>query len=45
MKHTTKSIGDQPIALTAGARYYADKPDDGLDWGLRFAITFLFPRS
>lgn len=38
-------IGDQPIALTVGARYYADKPDDGPDWGLRFAIIFLFPRS
>jgi len=38
-------IGDQPIALTAGARYYTDKPDGGPDWGLRFAIIFLFPRS
>lgn len=38
-------IGDQPIALTAGARYYADKPDGGPDWGLRFAVIFLFPRS
>lgn len=38
-------IGDQPIALTAGARYYAEKPDDGPEWGLRFAIIFLFPRS
>ena len=37
-------IGDQPIALTVGARYYADKPDNGADWGLRFAIIFLFPR-
>jgi len=38
-------IGDQPIALTAGARYYADKPEGGPDWGLRFAVIFLFPRS
>jgi hypothetical protein len=38
-------IGDQPIALTAGVRYYADKPDGGPDWGLRFAVIFLFPRS
>ena len=38
-------IGDQPIALTVGARYYADKPDNGPDWGLRFAVVFLFPRS
>ena len=38
-------IGDQPIALTLGGRYYAEKPDDGPEWGLRFAIIFLFPRS
>ena len=38
-------IGEQPIALTVGARYYADKPAGGPDWGLRFAGIFLFPRS
>lgn len=38
-------IGDQPIALTLGGRYYAEKPDDGPEWGLRFAVIFLFPRS
>ena len=38
-------IGNQPVALTAGARYYADKPDGGPDWGLRLAVIFLFPRS
>jgi hypothetical protein len=38
-------IGDQPVALTVGARYYADKPDDGPNWGLRFALIFLFPKS
>ena len=38
-------VGDQPIALTLGARYYADKPNNGPDWGLRFAVVFLFPRS
>jgi len=38
-------IGEQPIALTVGARYYADKPDGGPAWGLRFALIFLFPRS
>jgi hypothetical protein len=38
-------IGQQPIALTVGARYYADKPEGGPDWGLRFAVIFLFPRS
>ena len=38
-------IGDQPVAFTVGARYYADNPDNGPDWGLRFAVVFLFPRS
>lgn len=37
-------IGKQPVALTVGGRYYADKPDDGPDWGLRFAVIFLFPK-
>ena len=30
--------------LPLGYRYYAEKPDDGPDWGLRFAVTFLFPK-
>jgi hypothetical protein len=38
-------IGKQPVAFQAGYRYYADKPDGGPDWGLRFAITFLFPKK
>ena len=37
-------LGKQPVALTVGARYYADKPDGGPDWGLRFAVIFLFPK-
>ena len=37
-------IGKQPVALTLGGRYYADKPDGGPDWGLRFAVIFLFPK-
>ena len=38
-------IHGQPIALQAGYRYYVEKPDGGPDWGLRFAITFLFPKG
>ena len=38
-------IGKQPIAFQAGYRYYVEKPDGGPDWGLRFAITFLFPNG
>ena len=38
-------IGKQPVAFQLGYRYYAEKPDDGPDWGLRFAVTFLFPKK
>jgi hypothetical protein len=37
-------IGKQPVALTVGGRYYADKPNDGPNWGLRFAVICLFPK-
>ena len=37
-------IGKLPIALQAGYRYYVEKPNGGPDWGLRFTITFLFPK-
>ena len=37
-------IGKQPIAFQLGYRYYVEKPNGGPDWGLRFAITFLFPK-
>jgi len=38
-------IGGKPIAFQAGYRYYINKPDGGPDWGLRFTITFLFPKG
>jgi len=37
--------GRQPVALTVGDRYYADGPDGGPDWGLRFAVILLFPKK
>ncbi len=37
-------IGKQPIAFQFGYRYYVEKPSGGPDWGLRFAVTFLFPK-
>jgi hypothetical protein len=37
-------IGGKPVAFQAGYRYYVEKPDGGPDWGLRFTITFLFPK-
>jgi hypothetical protein len=33
-----------PIAFQVGVRYYADKPEGGPDWGLRFVTTLLFPK-
>ena len=37
-------IGGQPISLQLGYRYFAEKPDYGPDWGLRFQLAFLFPK-
>ena len=37
-------IGGQPIAFQLGYRYYAQRPLGGPDWGLRFNVTFLFPK-
>ena len=37
-------FGKQPVQFSLGARYYAEKPDGGPDWGLRFAVTLLFPK-
>jgi hypothetical protein len=38
-------VGGQPLQFFAGARYYLDKPDGGPEWGLRFGVTFLFPKG
>jgi len=38
-------IGEVPVQLQLGGRWYAEKPDGGPNWGLRFTVTFLFPRS
>ena len=37
-------IGGKPVQFEVGYRYYAEKPDGGPDWGLRFTVTFLFPK-
>lgn len=36
-------IGKLPLSLQIGVRYYAEGPSDAPDWGLRAALTFLFP--
>ncbi|MGD8587529.1 MAG: transporter [Chromatiales bacterium] len=38
-------VGDQPMSLQLGARYWADSPDTGPEgWGLRLTYTLVFPR-
>lgn len=37
-------IGSQPISLQLGYRYYAEAPKEAPYWGLRFVVTFLFPK-
>jgi hypothetical protein len=37
-------IGGQPLTLQLGYRYYAEAPTNGPSWGLRFAVTLLFPK-
>jgi hypothetical protein len=39
-------LGNQPLSLQVGARYWADTPE-GIGpkgWGYRFQLTFLFPK-
>jgi len=37
-------IANHPVQLSLGVKYYAERPAGGPDWGLRFAITFLFSK-
>ena len=38
-------VGNQPIQISAGPRYYADSPPGGAHgWGFRAAVTLLFPK-
>jgi len=37
-------VGELPLQLTVGGRYYADAPSGGPNWGLRMVLTFLFPK-
>jgi len=37
-------FGKLPVQFTLGGRYYAERPMGGPDWGLRFVVTFLFPK-
>jgi hypothetical protein len=38
-------IGNQPIQIGVGARYWADAPRGAPEgWGARLQLTFLFPK-
>ncbi|MFO1515012.1 MAG: transporter [Verrucomicrobiota bacterium] len=37
-------IGKMPVQFQIGGRYYAERPMNGPDWGLRFTVVFLFPK-
>jgi hypothetical protein len=37
-------LAGQPIQLSLGGRYYAERPIGGPDWGIRFTVTVLFPK-
>lgn len=37
-------VGKLPMSFGISGRSYVDKPSGGPDWGLRFTITFLFPK-
>jgi hypothetical protein len=32
------------VQFSGSARYYAEAPKGGPDWGLRFVVTLLFPK-
>lgn len=36
-------IKSQALTFQVGYRYYAEAPDEGPDWGLRCALTLMFP--
>lgn len=38
------TVGQQPISLQVGARYYVESPSRGPQWGTRFGLVFLFPK-
>lgn len=37
-------FGDQPVSLQLGGHQYVEGPEGQPDWGLRFGVTFLFPK-
>lgn len=38
-------MGEQPISVGGGVRYYVSSPKDGPNWGIRLLFTLLFPKK
>ena len=38
-------FGDQPVSIGLSGTWYAERPDTAPEWGIRFTVSFLFPRS
>jgi hypothetical protein len=37
-------VGGQPISIGISGKYYAVRPEGAPAWGMRLALTFLFPK-
>ncbi len=37
-------IGNAPVEFALGGRSYLDRPAGGPNWGIKFAVTFMFPK-
>jgi hypothetical protein len=37
-------VGGQLVSFAVGGRTYLERPSGGPDWGVRFAVTLLYPR-
>jgi hypothetical protein len=37
-------LGNQPVQFALAGRYWAEGPDTAPEWGVRFTVTFLFPK-
>jgi len=37
-------LGKLPVQFFVGGRWYAESPDDGPEWGVRFGFTLLLPK-
>jgi hypothetical protein len=36
-------INGRPVSFQLGGRYFAEAPEHGPEWGVRFTVTFVFP--